>query len=512
MGQLPSNRRRFSRLLGLLILLVGLPVFGLRASAAVEDWRTIVPGVTFREFVLPGPVHAYVARMDITAADVALESSIAGGSLAVGRETVSEMARRYSETLASWGGTWGPRQRVVVAVNGSSYVPESGDPYGGLVYDGWYARRFGDLAGGSGLAWTQDRRAAIGGCVDHDEERNIVRLPASGRQMSIDSINREREDDGLLLFTPQYDGWTPENNGDIEIVVELPRPAGIVPLPRSVTGIVREQRQGHGRTPILFDQVVLTARGPQAETLARAMARGDIVEISQEITDLGGDCGSSPRLDWSNVYASIGGGFEFLARGEIHSSDDAGAAVHDPRTAFCLNDEHVDFVVVDGRQEGYSVGMTLDELAGFCRDDLGDTYGINQDGGGSSALWVDGAVVNRPSDGQERAVANGMMMVVMQPPARSSRFAPGFRVLVQQSDGFRMGPGLNYPARDDLRQGTMVELLPTQPMVRGVLATGVYWWKALYDGEEGWVPETSLVSRLEAMAIFEIPGLPSDTP
>lgn len=476
------------------------------ASANTEGWRTIVPGVTYQEFVLPGPVRAFVARMDTGASDVILESSIATGALAEGRETVSAMARRYDGTVTAWGGAWGPRQRVVVAVNGSSYVPETGDPYGGLIYDGWYARRFGDLAGGSGLAWTSDREAVIGGCIDHRKERNLVRHPASGQSMEIDSVNLVRDDDGLLLFTPQYDGWTPENNGEIEVVIEVPRPVGIVPLPRSVVGTVREARQGHGQTPILFDQIVLAAKGWVGEGFLRGMATGDTIEISQEVVDLGGDCRSSPRLDWSKVHASIGGGFEFLRRGEIYLNDDRGSGVRDPRTAFCLNDDHVDFVVVDGRKDGWSIGMTLEDLGEFCRDTLGDEYGINQDGGGSSAMWVDGAIVNRPSDGGERAVANGMMMVRVDPPVRSWRFAPGFQVLVQQSGEVRLGPGTNYPARDSLRPGTLLEVLPSQTGANGTFATGMFWWKARYDGEEGWVQEASLVSRFQALAVFEIPA------
>jgi hypothetical protein len=485
---------------------------GQPASAAAEDWRTIVPGVTYRTFELSGPVLVHVARMDVATSNVILESSIAGGSLAVGRETVSSMASRYQDTLSAWGGAWGPRERVVVAVNGSSYFPETGEPYGGLLHGGWYARRFGSNAGTSGMAWTADRRAVIGGCVDNIEELNILSHPASGSVVEIGSINSEREKDGLILFTPHYDGWTPESEGEIEIVMEVPRPVGAVPLPGGVSGIVRGQGDGHGRTPILFDQVVLAARGAAAEAFALALEVGDGVQISQEITDRGRGCHTAHRLDWSNVYASIGGGFEFLRKGRIYSNDDVGSAIRDPRTAFCVNDERVDFVVVDGRQDGYSIGMTLDELGEFCRDELGDLWGINQDGGGSSAMWVDGEIVNRPSDGQERAVANGMMMVVVEPPAHSFRFAPGFRVLVQQSGDVRLGPGSNYAVRDSLRPGTLVEILPTQLSVRGVFATGMFWWKVLYDGEEGWVPEASLVSYYRALAVFQIPALPFGIP
>ena len=49
--------------------------------------------------------------------------------------------------------------------------------------------------------------------------------------------------------------------------------------------------------------------------------------------------------------------------------------------------------------------------------------------------------------------------------------------------------------------------MPMPPSVQGILATGMFWWKVNYDGEEGWVPEASLVSRLQALATFEIPPL-----
>jgi exopolysaccharide biosynthesis protein len=68
------------------------------------------------------------------------------------------------------------------------------------------------------------------------------------------------------------------------------------------------------------------------------------------------------------------------------------------------------WVLVDGRQAPYSAGMTLDELAAlFLR--LGADHAINLDGGGSSALVVRGAVLNRPSDPQgERAVGNALAL------------------------------------------------------------------------------------------------------
>src|SRR5690606_33477166 len=54
-------------------------------------------------------------------------------------------------------------------------------------------------------------------------------------------------------------------------------------------------------------------------------------------------------------------------------------------------------VVVDGRQPDASVGMSLDELT-WVFQRLGATHAVNLDGGGSSAMVVQGRVVNSPSD------------------------------------------------------------------------------------------------------------------
>lgn len=79
-----------------------------------------------------------------------------------------------------------------------------------------------------------------------------------------------------------------------------------------------------------------------------------------------------------------------------------------PRTAFGLSqDGKTGFlVVVDGRSET-SKGMTIKELADLMLS-LGAHQAINFDGGGSSAMFVakKGGIVNKPTDGKERVVAN----------------------------------------------------------------------------------------------------------
>jgi hypothetical protein len=78
-----------------------------------------------------------------------------------------------------------------------------------------------------------------------------------------------------------------------------------------------------------------------------------------------------------------------------------------PRTAvgFSKDRRTLYMLVVDGRTS-ISVGVTLKELANIMKD-LGAYDAVNLDGGGSTTMWVQGeGVVNNPSDGSERVVAN----------------------------------------------------------------------------------------------------------
>jgi exopolysaccharide biosynthesis protein len=67
-----------------------------------------------------------------------------------------------------------------------------------------------------------------------------------------------------------------------------------------------------------------------------------------------------------------------------------------PRTAVGIIDQnHLVFVVVDGRSPGYSAGVTMTGLAEIMQG-LGATTAYNIDGGGSSTMYFNGGLVNNP--------------------------------------------------------------------------------------------------------------------
>ena len=69
---------------------------------------------------------------------------------------------------------------------------------------------------------------------------------------------------------------------------------------------------------------------------------------------------------------------------------------HEPRTLIGMVEPgHYIFVVIDGRRNSYSAGMTFTECANLCKD-LGCTVAYNLDGGQTSQMTFLGAMANDP--------------------------------------------------------------------------------------------------------------------
>ena len=126
----------------------------------------------------------------------------------------------------------------------------------------------------------------------------------------------------------------------------------------------------------------------------------------------------SPAATPWKVLHGLGGGPNLISQGAVNITYDAevmfgsgvGSDNPDPRTAIGFTAaKHVIMFVVDGRQAA-STGLSLPEVAQTLLA-LGCVEAINLDGGGSSTFVVNNKVVNSPSDGQERRVANVFAVV-----------------------------------------------------------------------------------------------------
>lgn len=122
--------------------------------------------------------------------------------------------------------------------------------------------------------------------------------------------------------------------------------------------------------------------------------------------------GGNPIIVWDgeDVTGGVGGSYNT----DRHSRSMVGITA----------DGKVVMAVVDGRQEPFSCGGTMHELAQIMLE-AGCVTAMNLDGGGSTtfAARQEGAneitIVNRPSDGSERSISNSLMFVSTTPPSDS---------------------------------------------------------------------------------------------
>jgi len=489
-------------------------------TSVSAQWTNVGVGIDYQYFRVGGTNDIFVARMSRTIAATTIDTMIGQGKISGALETVRNQAARYDDALTWWGGEWGARNHVVVAINGGFYNTSTYVITGGQIQSGWYAHYFADAF--SGFAWQMNRTPFIGECVTHTAAKVYVRFQSNGSTQPIDGINQPPGASDLILFTPQYNNQTP-SGARTEVLVEMVRPNLTTSGSGYSSGIIRSKAQNTGSTWIPFDHIVFSAAGSEGTTLNANASVGSEVRIFQELTDKNepdvqgnSACQTATGVNWANTFASINSNFHFLKNSVVRVPD---AVAHpgyigyvnlNPRTAICYNADYVFFVVVDGRS-AQSVGIGCADLGYWAKAVLGATDGVNIDGGGSSTMVVNGVVRNVPSDqdanhvpGVERAVCNGVMMVNLAPKAVSTVFKNGETVTASVAANIRLGPGTNYGIYSTVSggvQGTVVE-----HALNGIYAKGHFWWKCNFGGTIGWIAESLLVVPFSSPAIIQQPS------
>jgi hypothetical protein len=166
---------------------------------------------------------------------------------------------------------------------------------------------------------------------------------------------------------------------------------------------------------------------PYADITALAISKGEMVAPANKRPAFMVYKDGTPAIlhdpssaDLSMVQTAAGGFGMILENGYPRSSHSSTA----PRTAIgiCQEGRFVYWMVIDGRQPGYSEGATLHETGSWLRH-LGAWNGLNMDGGGSSTLVTryetrfKAILRNRPSEGWpplftlERPTANHLAIL-----------------------------------------------------------------------------------------------------
>lgn len=452
------------------ILLTTLPIAAL--TGQTWAWTSVGPGMEYQEFHLADPNNLFVVRMDRANTECFVDSMLGGGRLGTS-ETIRSQASRYDDAISYWDQDWGQRNDVIVAINGDFLDTSNNTPATGQIMSGWYTKAI--TASGRRFYYKPERDLAIGYLAPAG---NNVYFYGPGGSLPVEGVNVTRGADKLIVYTPQYYTNTKTDSTGTEVLVEMTRPAGIAPASQAPVGIIRQVRPNAGSTTIPFDHVVLSASGTRAASLLAKSVVGDRVGVSFNL--------SGTPMSGLNTYASIGGGEVFLGDGVVWGGQD----VRHPRTAIAYNDQYLFFVVVDGRTS-VSVGMTMTELGNFCKDYLDAIWGINQDGGGSSTMVVNGVVKNDPSDGHDRAVVNGMFMGITQPKTQSTTYNVGDVIKTTTANvNLRLGPGTNYTSITTLGNNTQGTVLDHH--LRGIYAKGYYWWKCNFNGTVGWIAHSTI--------------------
>jgi len=391
---------------------VALLAAALLAPAAPAAARELWPGVTYEsgvQFTTHGPVAINILRGPRPGGLTTLEPVLSNDTI-VGRETLTSMEVRLRPTATAAG------------VNGDFFALATGSPSGVLMRDAALVTppNAGRASAGIRSDGTLDvRRIAFAG-----------RWRASVTARPLAALNSAPPANGAALYTDAYGPSAPALPGGAAAVL-FPFPAATPEV--DLAAPIVEALPAAPAVTIPPGGAVLVARGAAAAALRAEALAGGMMTVTLGL-----------RPSWPYVVGAIGGGPQIVRNGapifragEVFTTKQLGQRA--PRSAVGqLRDGRIVLVAVDGRQPGYSVGLTNFELAqALVR--LGAVTGMALDSGGSTTMAFDGTLLNRPSDGAERRISTALMLLyrgvfVPEPPARVS----------PNGDGVDDAPNLSY--------------------------------------------------------------------
>ncbi|MDT7538914.1 MAG: hypothetical protein QOI82_2499 [Actinomycetota bacterium] len=353
----------------------------------------LAPGVTHRVVHdAAGPFTEHIATIDLNAASS--PDTVLSGDRLRGTQLTSTMAHNSG---------------AVLAVNGD-YFLSSGRPVHAYAQDGRLVQTPQLLGRALGLDATGTRVS-----MGFPDVRSVLTTQSDTGTVTTD-IPRWNSGpatgDSVAAFTAAGANLeTPPNNdcyaGLASTSSPVVHPDGGVDTSLAVTG---PPRCGGDAALVPTSGVILDgSHFNTSGNVLQGLRAGQPAQLTQSLGFPGAVdvLGGNPVLILNGIeqYQDLNGADAFFER--------------QPRTAVGVTaDGRMLLVVVDGRQPGYSVGMTLQELADLMAS-LGAQNAINLDGGGSSAMWVNGLRVNRPSDGFERGVGSALVVLPGSDPGQA---------------------------------------------------------------------------------------------
>lgn len=360
-------------------------------SAAGADWRS-------ERFVGPGARHLFLRRESGPWEINILQVNLKEGrpSLAT---TLADSTVTRNETLSAMASaSAGEGREVVGAINGDYFhrAPDAyeGDPLGLHILKGElisfpYRAR-------SSLLITADGQITI--------ERTRVwawAIASPQLQHAICGLNQPREAQRLVLYTPRFGPSTGTNPYGVEAILSAAQ-TKITPACEIKARVLEVRQRGNSEIPA--DGMVLSGHGISAWFLNQLRVGEEIalsVRLEPDLGEMSEAIGGGPRLVRDGAVS---------VETEDESFNEGFARRRHPRSAVGFSSTSLFFVTVDGRRPGRSEGMSLYELARLMVS-LDCKEALNLDGGGSTEMVVRDKIVNSPSDGGERPLANALLLL-----------------------------------------------------------------------------------------------------
>ncbi|HYW52403.1 MAG TPA: phosphodiester glycosidase family protein [Dongiaceae bacterium] len=337
-----------------------------------------------------GPLVVSVVTVDPREPTVRLGAVLAHDAIVSRDEPTSSMARRTG---------------AVAGINGDYFdINASGAPLGVLVRGGALDRT---PSARPALTVTRDRRIRF-------ETYRFAGTATSGLvRVPVTAVNEWPPQTGAALLTPAF-GPVPSAGADmtlLDLQLLAPDPSG---ASRYRVAAVTQSPPWPAAAGLRL------AYGAAAQAMGPVPDVGDVVTLAYD---------TDPPL--AGVAAAVGGGPMLLQNGapvdDPSSPNYADRERRIPAAAAArFPDGTLALVVVDGRHPATSIGVNRAELIALLRG-LGATDAMLFDSGGSATLVArvlgdaDASVVNEPSDGAERPVADGLFVysdAPIGPPAR----------------------------------------------------------------------------------------------
>ncbi|MFI2858613.1 phosphodiester glycosidase family protein [Paenibacillus sp. JSM ZJ436] len=329
-----------------------------------------------------GPERLHMIQFDPAQSSLSLKAAKTNGKL-YGMQQLSAMAQEVDAQGS----------RVIAGINGDFYDMSSGVPTGLFMSEG-------ELLNSPPSGWNAFGMKSDGSTLYGPSPSLIRTVEIGGQEHTLTAVNRSRGTDALVLYTDSFHSSTMTNDLGDEYVLDVV--SGDFKSGEDITFRVSTLFKEKGSSPIREGQAVLSVSGSQRSKLS-SLSQGDQVTVSLQLDPA-----------WQDVTTAIGGNAMLVKDGVVQPLTDP--AVH-PRSAIGTKaDGTVIMLVVDGRQPGFSEGVTLAEMGQLMKD-AGAVQALNLDGGGSATMVArlpgEAArkVMNSPSDGGERKTANGLLLV-----------------------------------------------------------------------------------------------------